>query len=108
MTEEAKKTKVEFKPNGARFLVEEIKSGEKKTTGGIIIVEQPSHAMSKRVTIVAIGSGFDEAVLKTLGFKVGDEIEIVNRVMEEIVLNGSKFNLVHNDHVLGRYSEVEA
>lgn len=106
--EEKKVTKTEFKPNGARLLVSEITLGEKKSVGGIILVEEAVNAMSKPVTIVAIGTGFDEDSQKMLGFNVGDKIEIVNRMMEDIVLNNEKYNLVHNDHVLGKYSEVEA
>lgn len=109
MTEEIKKTTItKFKPNGMRFLVSSIKEAEKKTAGGIIITNDKIHTMSKLVTIVEIGNGFSEEGLEILGFKVGDKLEVVNRVMEEITLDFEKYNLVHNDHVLGKYSEVEA
>ena len=110
MTEEVKvdkkTTKTVFKPNGARFLIQGVKQDEKKTKGGIIIPGGKDNSLSEVVTIIYIGTGFDKESLDMLGFKEGDLIEVVKRMREEITCDLNKYELVHNDHVLGKYSEV--
>lgn len=102
-----KKTKTTFRPNGARFLIKVLKeNGEKKTTGGIIIPGGEGKSLSEVVEIISIGTGFDKDSLEMLGFKEGDLIEVVKRMREEITCDLDKYELVHNDHVLGKYSEV--
>lgn len=94
-----------FKPNGERVLIKEMKTEEKKTTGGIIMPTDNAQKMSFMAEVVAMGNVFNAEMIKELGFEGGDKVEVRNMMHDEITLDGESFKCVPLDSIIGVYSE---
>jgi chaperonin GroES len=89
-------SKINFKPNEDRILVESA-AAEEKTASGIII---PDTAKEKpqQGTVVAAGDGI---VDKPVTLKVGDKVLYGKYSGTEITLNGKEYLIMRNSDVFG-------
>jgi len=89
-------SKISFKPNEDRVLVEPAVA-EEKTASGIII---PDTAKEKpqEGKIIAVGEGTSE---KPVTVKVGDKILYGKYSGTEIVLNGAEYLIMRNSDIFG-------
>ncbi|MEQ6118306.1 co-chaperone GroES [Reichenbachiella sp. MALMAid0571] len=89
-------SKVNFKPNEDRILVESA-AAEEKTASGIII---PDTAKEKPQvgTIVAVGEGTTE---KPVTVKVGDKVLYGKYSGTEITIDGAEYLIMRNSDVFG-------
>ena len=89
-------SKVSFKPNEDRILVEPA-AAEEKTASGIII---PDTAKEKpqEGTVVAVGEGTSE---KPVSVKVGDKILYGKYSGTEISLDGVEYLIMRNSDIFG-------
>tara|TARA_R110000868_G_scaffold321971_4_gene582998 strand:+ start:633 stop:911 length:279 start_codon:yes stop_codon:yes gene_type:complete len=89
-------SKVNFKPNEDRILVESAVA-EEKTASGIII---PDTAQEKPQvgTIVAVGEGTTE---KPVTVKVGDKVLYGKYSGTEITIDGAEYLIMRNSDVFG-------
>src|SRR5271154_6147279 len=90
-----------FRPLGDRVLVQPIEEGEVKK-GGIII---PDTAKEKpqEAKVIAIGSGKidDDGKKKPFEVKVGDRVLISKYGGTEIKIDGTAFQVLREDDILG-------
>jgi chaperonin GroES len=90
-----------FRPLGDRVLVQPIEEGEVKK-GGIII---PDTAKEKpqEAKVVAIGTGKvdDEGKKKPFEVKIGDKVLISKYGGTEIKIDGTTFQVLREDDILG-------
>ncbi|MFT4737646.1 MAG: chaperonin GroES [Cyclobacteriaceae bacterium] len=89
-------SKVNFKPNEDRILVEAV-AAEEKTASGIII---PDTAKEKpqEGTVVAVGEGTTD---KPVTVSVGDIVLYGKYSGTEITIDGSEFLIMKNSDVFG-------
>ena len=89
-------SKVNFKPNEDRILVESA-AAEEKTASGIII---PDTAKEKpqEGTVVAVGDGTTE---KPVTVKVGDKILYGKYSGTELTIDGTEYLIMRNSDVFG-------
>jgi len=89
-------SKVNFKPNEDRILVEAA-AAEEKTASGIII---PDTAKEKpqEGKVVAVGAGTDD---KPVTVKVGDKVLYGKYSGTEITLGGTDYLIMRNSDVFG-------
>lgn len=89
-------SKVNFKPNEDRVLVEAAVA-ETKTASGIII---PDTAKEKpqEGTVVAVGEGTSE---KPVTVKVGDKVLYGKYSGTEIVISGKEYLIMRNSDIFG-------
>lgn len=89
-------SKVNFKPNEDRILVESA-AAEEKTASGIII---PDTAKEKpqQGTVVAVGDGVAD---KPVTVKVGDKILYGKYSGTEITIDGADYLIMRNSDVFG-------
>ena len=89
-------SKVSFKPNEDRVLVEAA-AAETTTASGIII---PDTAKEKpqEGTVVAVGEGTDE---KPVTVKVGDKVLYGKYAGTEIVIGGQEYLIMRNSDIFG-------
>lgn len=89
-------SKVNFKPNEDRILVESA-AAEEKTASGIII---PDTAKEKpqEGTVVAVGDGVTD---KPVTVKVGDKILYGKYSGTEITIDGADYLIMRNSDVFG-------
>ncbi len=89
-------SKVNFKPNEDRILVESAVA-EEKTASGIII---PDTAKEKpqQGTVVAVGEGTSD---KPVTVKVGDKVLYGKYSGTEITIDGTEYLIMRNSDVFG-------
>lgn len=89
-------SKVSFKPNEDRILVEPA-AAEEKTASGIII---PDTAKEKpqEGKVVAVGEGTDE---KPVTVKVGDKVLYGKYSGTELSLDGAEYLIMRNSDIFG-------
>lgn len=96
-------SKVNFEPNGDRYLVE-FADAETTTKSGIVLTssaqEKPEFA-----EIVAVGSGItDKREIKMI-YKTGDKILVSKYAGNEIKLDGEEYTVVKQSEILGKVSK---
>lgn len=89
-------SKVNFKPNEDRVLVEPA-AAEEKTASGIIIPDTAKEKPQKG-KVVAVGTGTSE---KPVTVKEGDEVLYGKYSGTEITIDGAEYLIMRNSDILG-------
>ncbi|MBU2887916.1 co-chaperone GroES [Gilvimarinus agarilyticus] len=89
-------SKVNFKPNEDRILVESA-AAEEKTASGIIIPDTAKEKPQEGI-VVAVGEGTDD---KPVTVKVGDKVLYGKYSGTEVSLEGSDYLIMRNSDVFG-------
>jgi chaperonin GroES len=89
-------TKINFKPNEDRVLVEPAPA-EEKTTSGIIIPDTAKEKPQKG-KVVATGEGLKD---KPVTVKVGDQILYGKYAGTEITIDGKDYLIMRNSDIFG-------
>jgi chaperonin GroES len=89
-------TKIKFKPNEDRVLVEPAPA-EEKTTSGIIIPDTAKEKPQKG-KVVATGEGLKD---KPVTVKVGDQILYGKYAGTEITIDGKDYLIMRNSDIFG-------
>jgi chaperonin GroES len=89
-------SKVNFKPNEDRILVEAA-AAEEKTASGIIIPDTAKEKPQEGV-VVAVGDGTDD---KPVTVKVGDKVLYGKYSGTEVTISGTEYLIMKNSDVFG-------
>ena len=89
-------SKVSFKPNEDRILVEPA-AAEEKTASGIIIPDTAKEKPQEGI-VVAVGEGTSD---KPVTVKVGDKVLYGKYSGTELSLNGTEYLIMRNSDVFG-------
>lgn len=89
-------SKVSFKPNEDRILVEPA-AAEEKTASGIIIPDTAKEKPQEGI-VVAVGEGVTD---KPVTVKVGDKVLYGKYSGTELSLNGTEYLIMRNSDVFG-------
>lgn len=89
-------SKVSFKPNEDRILVESA-AAEEKTASGIIIPDTAKEKPQEGI-VVAVGEGTTD---KPVTVKVGDKVLYGKYSGTELSLNGTEYLIMRNSDVFG-------
>ena len=89
-------SKVSFKPNEDRILVEPAIAQEKTASG--IIIPDTAKEKPQEGKVVGVGEGTSE---KPVTVKVGDKILYGKYSGTEIILNGTEYLIMRNSDIFG-------
>ena len=89
-------SKIKFKPNEDRVLVEPAAAEEKTATG--IIIPDTAKEKPQKGKVIAVGEGLTD---KPITVKVGDEVLYGKYSGTEISFEGKEYLIMRNSDILG-------